>query len=82
MDSGASTSEIEAGVSAAVAVFEANGVSPEDAYSAQQKIDDGEQVTNQETMRAVVWAEADSAAVLACCAGWVRIPESAHLELQ
>ncbi len=82
MDSGATTKEIERGVAAAEAVFERAGVTAQEAFEAQQKIDQGEQVTNEETMRAVVWGEADSAAVVECCKGWRRIPEAAHLELQ
>ncbi len=80
-DSGASTEEILRGVAAAVAVFERYGVTAEEAPAAQQLIDDGEQVDNATTMRAVAWGEADAAAVKACCAGWNRIPEAAHLEL-
>lgn len=81
-DSGASTEEIERGIAAANAVFEKNGVTAEDADAAQTKIDNGEIVTSQETMRAVVWGEADAAAVVECCKGWLKIPESAHLEFR
>lgn len=80
-DSGASTEEIERGVAAAQAVFDQHGVSAEDASAAKLKIDSNEPVSSVETMRAVAWDAADSAAVIACCKGWQRIPEAAHLEL-
>lgn len=80
-DSGANETEIRAGVEAAKAVLERYNVSAEDAFEAKKKINDGEAVTNQETMRAIAWDEADNAAVMACCKGWVRIPDEAHLQL-
>ena len=81
VDSGANTEEIDRGVAAACAVFEKAGVSAEAAHAAQFKIASDEPVTNEETMQATVWAEADKAAVVACCKGWLKIPEPAHLEL-
>lgn len=81
-DSGAATNEIERGVAAAKAVFDRAGATAEQAFAAQQKQCDDEPLNDAELVRADAWREADSAAVLACCEGWARIPESALLVLQ
>ena len=81
-DSGASDTEIRAGVAAAKAVFEKARVDLDDVISAVTKRADGEPLSSQETMRCVIFDEADHAAVLACCKGWARIPDTAHIEIR
>lgn len=81
-DSGAGDEEIRNGVNAARAVFEKAGVDLDDVMAAIEKRADGEALDNQETMRCVIFDEADSAAVVACCKGWARIPEAAHIEIR
>lgn len=81
VDSGANTEEIDRGVAAALQVFHSEHVPPEYANSACQKDANGDEMTTDEKNAVRVWREAENAAIVECCKGWVRIPESVHLEL-
>jgi hypothetical protein len=76
-DSGASTAEIERGIAAAHAVFMRCGLTPE--HCARQIVarDKGD-AWGQRGVAA--WAEAEAAALDACCLGWGRIPPAARLK--
>lgn len=79
-DSGASTEEVDRGLSAANDVLARYGVSAADAWSACCAVARCGEVDGATAVRAAVWNEADAAAVLACCAGWKKIPPAAHLD--
>ena len=86
---GETADEFERGVAAAQAVFDAAGVAPHEAATAHFARDawqlggfQGDGPTDAVMERAVLWHEADLAAVQACCASWSAIPESADLEVR
>lgn len=76
-DSGASTAEIERGIAAAHAVFVRYELTPEHCARQMQARAEGD-AWGQRGVAA--WAEAEAAALEACCLGWGRIPAAAHLE--
>lgn len=85
---GATEEQLAFGVAAAKAVFERRGVDPVAAAEAHWKRDcwddldpTGPGPTPTEHDAANVWAEADDAAIEACCAGWPRLPSCASLVL-
>ena len=86
---GATAEEFERGIAAAQAVFDAAGVTPHDAATANFARAawelggfQGDGPTDAVMERAALWHEADLAATQACCATWSAIPESADLEVR
>ena len=81
VDSGANDAEIAAGIDAARAVFDSAGVNAQGAHAAFLALSEGEDLDDAERAAATAWQLAEAAAITACCAGWTRIPPTAHLEL-
>ncbi|HMM87060.1 hypothetical protein [Azohydromonas sp.] len=79
VDSGASDDEIRRGVDAALEVFARWGLTPEHCARQMQALAEGDAYGERGI---AAWREAEAAALAACCAGWVRIPAGAHLELE
>ena len=80
---GATPEELERGVAAAQAAFDAAGVTPYEAAAAYFKMTgEQEELSEQEGRAADAWDEADVAAAQACCAGWEVAPSRADLELK
>lgn len=77
-DSGASTTEIERGVEAAMTLFRERGIDPLAAHAASLAAADARV---HDPMLAWAWAEAEMAAFGAAFADWARWPEGATLGL-
>jgi hypothetical protein len=75
----ATSADIDRGVAAARAVFHAAGLPADYCQGNAAAQDEGG--LHFDARAALTWRAADCAAVLACCAGWRRVPEPAHLEL-
>ena len=75
---GASTEDHERGSAAAAAVFAAAGLAPEHC-DAQATLAAGDEPHDAHAVE--TWYDAERAAIAACCAGWHRVPEPAHIEL-
>jgi len=86
---GGSLQQLSRGMSAALAVFELAGCTPDAAASARFAIEswdengfDAALLPTDEQWRVVgIWDEANDAAVKACCDGWAAIPEDAGISL-
>ena len=76
---GASEADRQRGIDAAEAVFSAANLTAEHCARQIEALAEGDDY-GEKGVAAWKWAEA--AAIEACCAGWVRIPASAYLELQ
>lgn len=66
------------GVSAALAVFQSHKRTPEYCSAELDKLANGE---DYDAPAVQTWHEAEWAAIRACCDGWVKAPESAHIEI-
>lgn len=75
-DSGASITEIERGVAAALALFRDRGIDPVAAHAASLAAADGQGYVPE---LAQAWADAETAAFKAAFTGWARWPEGAAL---
>ena len=65
---GASSADVERGIAAAVHELRAAGITTAEAATAAYLAESD------------AWQAADRAAIAACCAGWRRVPDEAHLE--
>lgn len=74
----ASTADQDRGICAAEAVFKAANLTPEHCHAQIMAQAAGDAWG---TRGVSTWQDAEAAAIAACCAGWHRVPESAHLEL-
>lgn len=73
------TTEREAGIAAAEAVFKASRYDAKYCAENMQYLSDGE---DHDAEAVYVWLDAESAAIEAACAGWAQIPEGLSLELE
>ena len=78
-DSGASDAEIRRGVAAALEVFDRLGLSADHCYRQVAALAEGDAYGERGVN---AWREAEAAAIVACCAGWWRVPVAAHLVLE
>jgi hypothetical protein len=83
---GATDEELLRGELAAMAVFEAAGVNPWEAASAELNREvglgiDGGEMTEKSGRAAEAWGDAFRAAIEACCAGWTRPPNNPNMKL-
>jgi len=78
---GASAEELQRGAEAAQDVFDRAGVDVDAAFAAVMRRDGEENLTADEESLCALYAEADRAAVDACCAGWADKPETAWMGL-
>ena len=76
----ASDDDCARGVAAALEVFAAAKLTPAECNQAANDLADGVPCAGH-SFELSIWCEAERAALAACCAGWIRIPEPAHLEL-
>lgn len=76
---GASSEDQDRGTAAAQAVFQSVGLTAEHCHA--QTLAEPEDGDPIDSLGLLTWQVADRAAIAACCAGWYRVPESAHLEL-
>ena len=67
----ASAEEIEAGIKAALRVFEESNADPVACCAASQKLDKDEELTREEAMQCVIWDNADNKAFRAVTLGWL-----------
>lgn len=74
---GARTADIERGIDAARDVFARWNLTPAHCDRQMQALAEGDAWGERGV---AAWREAESAALRACCDGWQRIPEGAHLE--
>lgn len=79
--------EQQAGRDAALEVFARNGSDPTECSEAAKEIADfderaGGTISSVTQMRAVIWDEAQNAAILAATKGWARIPDDLSLGLE
>lgn len=65
---GASSADVERGIEAAELALRAAGITTAEAATAAYLAESD------------AWQAADRAAIAACCAGWYRVPDEAHLE--
>jgi hypothetical protein len=71
------------GHAAALAAFEAAGITPLEAATAHFKMEgEQEDLTEHESRAAYLWDEAQYAAAKACCIGWTTPPDRADFSLQ
>lgn len=78
VDAHASEADIRAGVEAAERVFLRWRLTPAHCYAQMIAHADGDAYGERGL---AAWREAEVAAIAACCAGWRKIPEAAHLAL-
>lgn len=76
----------DAGRAAAMEVFDRNGADPAECHEAKAEILDfdelaGGTIASNIQMRAVIWDEAENAAVLAATKDWARVPDDLSLGL-
>ena len=76
---GASSEDQDRGSAAAQAVFLSAGLTAEHRHA--QTLPEPANGDPIDSLGALTWQVADRTAIAACCAGWYRVPESAHLEL-
>ena len=80
---GATTDDVQRGVDAANKVFEKHKTTAEIEHGYKIPARKGiNRLGPDHEYPGLIWHKAETAALDACCNGWLSIPEAAHLELE